>query len=129
LSKEYLHIKATEIPLYRSKLIIVLTNSKDKLSKYLPDFALENDAIYGHAWMDNYKGFQGFYMILNFDNPYRDLKHGCIAHEAMHLVHYLAEERGFQSDFNNDEPLTYLIEWITDEAYKFINKHKFKFKS
>ena len=124
MSKEYLHVIDVDIPIYEGKLVIVLTNSIIKIQKYLPDF--KRSDIYAHAWYDNYKGKAGYYMIFNFDNKGGKITHGTISHEAMHLTHYIADIRGFKPDFNNDEPLCYIIGWITDQAYKFINKKKFK---
>ena len=121
--EEYLHIKAVNIPIYRGKLIIVLTNSNKKLQKYLPYF---EDDIYAHTYLDNYRSRDGYYCILNFNNDYRKMYHGVIAHEAVHVSSFLLENRGVKLDFNNDEPAAYLVEWITDQIYSFINKKGFK---
>jgi hypothetical protein len=124
MSKEYLHIKDIEIPIYRGRLVIIITNSVNKLQKYLPDF--KQSKVYAHAWMDNYKGKAGHFMVLNFDNKNNGITHGCVTHEAIHLANFLADFRGFKPDFNNDEPICYLAEWIVDQTYKFINEKKFK---
>ena len=120
--KEYLYIKSHKIPLYRGYFVIILSNSVDKLRKYLPDF--DNKEIYAHSWYEKYRSKQGFIMVLNFDNAYREITHGVIAHEAMHLTNMIASLRGIEPDFNNDEHLAYLTEWIVDTVYKFIPKNK-----
>ena len=121
--KKYLHIKEIKIPIYRGSLIITLTNSAKKLQKYIPDF--EDRDIYAHSYLADYKGTQGYYIILNFDNKYRKIKHGTIAHEAaVHIPNFIAINRGIEPDFVNDEPIAYLAEWITDNVYKFLSKHK-----
>ena len=119
---EYLHIKAVEVPIYRGYFVIILTNSQKKVVKYLPEF---KGRVYAHSWFATYRGQQGFYIVLNFDNEVRKIKHGVITHEAIHTAHFIATERGIEPDFSNDEAIAYLGEWITDSVYKFIQKHKF----
>lgn len=121
---KYLHLKELEVPLYRGKLVIILTNDKEKLQKYIPDF--EDKEPYAHTWLINWKGKQGFVIVLNFDNSYRKIHNGTITHEAIHATHFIAQERGLEADFQNDEPITYLAEFITDEVYKLMKKHKFE---
>lgn len=125
--KEYLHINAIEIPMYRGYLVIIITNSEDKLLKHLPEFS--SNYIYGHAWLSSHKDKQAFYMVLNFDSAGGNMTHGTIAHEALHITNFLADQKGFVPDFENDEPLAYIIGWVTDQAYKFIDKKKFKVKT
>lgn len=116
--KKYLYRKDKPIPLYRGALVIVLTNSKKKLKNHLNDFG--KGGIYAHSILSSYKGRQGFFLILNMHNKYRKIKHGIITHEAIHIAHFIADLRGIKPDHNNDEPITYLSEWITDQVYKFI---------
>ena len=47
----------------------------------------------------------------------------------MHVTHFIAHKRGIEPDFTNDEPLTYLAAWVTDEMYFFIKKKGFKVKT
>jgi len=124
MKADYIKIKALEVPLYRGKFIIVLTNSTTELKKHLPEF--ERPLVYAHSWAENYKGHIGYYMILNFENKHRHITHGCITHEALHIANFIASDRGIQASFSNDEPITYLAEWITDETYKFIKANNLK---
>ena len=87
---------------------------------------MKNIEIYAHSWFESYKGREGFIMILNFENDFRKITHGVIVHEAIHISNYIALERDIDPDFENDEPIAYLAEWITDEVYKFIKKSNFK---
>ncbi len=121
--KEYLHIKYLEIPIYRAYLIIIITNSCEKLEKRIPDF--NDDSLYAQSRYINFKGRQGFAAAFNFDSIGRKITHGCIAHESIHLANFIADYRGFKADFYNDEPIAYLVDWITDEIYKFIMKCNF----
>lgn len=120
---EYLYKKEIKIPLYRGKLIVILTNDKIKLQKYIPDFG--DDEIYAHSILSSWYGSDGFIVILNFNNKHRKIHFGTITHESVHLSHFIATERGFIADYKNDEPITYLAEWISDEIYKFILKNNF----
>ena len=121
---EYLHIKDIKIPLYRGRFVVILTNSKTKLKKYLPKF--EQESIYAHSWVAEYKSKQGYIMVLNFNNETTKITNGTITHEVVHIADFIADDKGFIADFHNDEPIAYLAGWITDEVYNFINKHKFK---
>jgi len=121
---KHLHLKALEVPLYRGKLVIILTNDKQQLQKYIPDF--EDEEPYAHTFLINWKGKQGFVIVLNFENSFRKIHNGTITHEAIHATHFIAQERGIEADFLNDEPITYLAEFITDAIYKLMTKHKFK---
>ena len=68
LVKPYLHIKVKEIPLYNGFLVVILTNSKDKLKKHLPNF--DKDEIYAHAILAGCKGNWGAYILFNFNFLY-----------------------------------------------------------
>lgn len=119
----YLHKKEFEIPLYRGKFVVILTNDVSFLQKYIPQF--EHKEVYAHSWLINWKGKQGFVMILNFDSNTRKIYHGVITHEALHVVHFIAQCRGMVPDFENDEHLSYLSEWVSDKVYSFARQHNF----
>lgn len=121
-TEEYIHVKSFNIPLYRGKLVVVLTNC-DKVKSLIPTF--DTTALYASAIYDNYKGFQGYFCILNFDNELRRIKHGTIAHEAYHIANFLCTHRGIKEDLENDEPAAYLIEWIVDRIYEVCKKYGF----
>ena len=122
MPKEYVMIRDYDVPLYRGKLIIVISNSIEKLKAKVPEF--NRSRIYAHSFGINYKGRTGYAMILNFENDFAAMTHGCITHEAIHLAHFVADDKGFVADFNNDEPIAYLAEWITDKAYEFMKESK-----
>lgn len=122
--KKYFHIKQHKIPLYNGYLIILLTNDLTKTYKQVPHF--NSETLYAHAYFDKYKSHKGHYIILNFHTNYGTITHGAIAHEAHHIANFIAENRGINADFDNDEPTAYLIDWITTQTYKFIKKQKFK---
>jgi len=119
--KKYIKVKAKRIPLYRGYLVIILSNSQKRVRKIIPEF--HEPYIYAHSYFSNYKNRQGFFMILDPLAKYRAIKSGVVAHEAVHLASMIAYRRGFEPDFNNDEPLAYLTEWIVDFAHQTIKKN------
>ena len=122
--KKYLHKKEIEIPIYRGNLVIIGSNSVKKINKILPDY--EKEEPYAHAWYQNWNGFQGYIVILNFHHSTSKIHHGTITHEAIHICSYLAEDRGILLDTNNDEPIAYLAQWVSDEIYKFAKENNLK---
>jgi len=123
-TNKYFHMKSTDVPLYRGKLVIILSNDSDKITKQIPEFDKEDP--YAHAWLVEHHKYQWFTIILNFHNKQRDVCHGTIAHEAAHAAAFILGDRGVAPDFINDEPVAYLIEWITNEVYKHMKKHNLK---
>lgn len=118
---EYLHKKVVNIPLYEGKLVVVLTNSSEQLLNNSLD--VKSDEPFAHAMFVNWKGYQGFVVVLNFEKPKGSrITHGIIAHEALHIVNFIADVKGFIPTLENDEPMTYLIEWVVDEIYKTMKK-------
>lgn len=120
---DHLFIKSTEVPLYRGKLVIIFTDSSEKLKKYVPDFY---GKVYGHSWLVDFHGKEAFALILNFKNPNIKITPGVITHESIHIANFILNSRGVQPSFSNDEPITYLAEWVTDKVYEFMEKHNFK---
>lgn len=121
--KAYIHIKEKWIPIYRGKLVIILSNSTQKVKKLIPE--LLGSSVYAHTINQNWHGVDGYIIVLNFDNQARHIFPGTITHEAIHCAHFLARGRDIIADFENDEPIAYLVEWITDEVYKFVYKKGF----
>lgn len=124
MEKEYLHKKAIKVPLYGGLLVLIFSNSAEKVKEVVEDY--DRIKVYAHSWYFNYRGREGNAIILNFDK--NKITHGTIAHEALHIANFIADSRGFKPDLINDEPMAYLIAWITNEVYKFMKKNNFKIK-
>ena len=124
--KEYLTKKIINIPIYEGKLIFVLSNSRELLRKKLNLHIPEDDGLYAWAFDGYYKTENAHFIVLNPDFPYKQITHGVIAHECLHVANYIANYKGIKLDPNNDEPMTYLIGWITDQIYKFLKINKVK---
>lgn len=121
-TEKYFYKKVLPIPIYKGKLVIIFSNNLKKISETVPRF--KEEELYAHALYRNWKGTEGFIIVLNFHNPSRKITHGVIAHEALHVVNFLAQSRGIEADFTNDEPLTYLLEWTVDEIYKYMKQKR-----
>jgi len=121
---EYFYIKELKIPLYRGRMVIIFTNDTVRLKKHIPSF--NDEYIYAHTLLTNWKGEQGFIIVLNFKSKYREIHNGTITHESIHAADFIAQERGIVPDFSNDEPIAYLAGYITDEIYKLMDKYNFK---
>ena len=80
----------------------------------------DDDEIEKHDWND----FEALFRrgetnekMLVFKSPdNKFLKNGVVAHEILHLMYYILEENGLKFDFNNQEPTTYLLEYIIKQT-------------
>lgn len=101
----------------------MLSNSVELVNKEIPDFG--GHEVYAHSLYRKWRKKHGNIMVLN---PCSDINitHGVIAHEAVHLAGFVADICGIVPDFNNDEPIAYLVEWITDQAHKFLKEKGFE---
>lgn len=122
--KKYYHERVVDIPIYPGKLVIILSNDKKRLNKQIP--VLKANNLYAHSLYHDYKRYNGFYLILNFNNSFKKIQHGTITHESLHIANFIANYCGFVADLANDEPLAYIAGWITDHVYEFMNKKGFR---
>lgn len=120
--KEYLHKKVIDLPMYTGKLAFILSNSSKLIKRYIPEF--EDEIPYACTWYSPLRNRKAFIIVLNFEYTPDKVNHGVIAHEVNHAANMIAEDHGFTPDFNNDEPMAYLVGYITNQLYKFIKKHK-----
>lgn len=124
----YIHKKATQIPLYPGKLVIILTNSVEKLRTLYPDTPpeLTQNELFAFAWEGKYKSAAAYFILLNFHDKYAKISNGVIAHEALHITNMIAKRMQIQLDPDNDEPLAYILKWITDQVHAFADLHNLK---
>ena len=55
------------------------------------------------------------------------LDYGALAHEAVHVANYIfADRRIYIGGFKEDEPFTYLVEWIVNEYIDFVKRKRKK---
>lgn len=124
-------LESFEIPIYRGKLVVLISDKLHEVKKYLPNFKESFPegnvkTIYAHSIVDNFRDREGYYIVLNFKNKYRKIKHGTITHECVHIANMLLSGRGVVADFNNDEAHAYLSEWICDRVYKVFKRNGLK---
>jgi hypothetical protein len=113
---DYFHKKVVQVPLYKVSVAIIFTNNTEKAKEYTD----EDSEPYAHCV--DLRGHSAVVIILNFDYPKIKMNHGVIAHEALHAAYFVSERVGIRADLTNPEPMTYLLEWITNEIYSFMNK-------
>jgi hypothetical protein len=70
-------------------------------------------------------------LFLSFEGvnclAFKDVKPapGIIAHEAVHFVTALSDDRGINHDRHNDETQAYLTQWVVDRVYNLSRTGKF----
>lgn len=111
------------VPIYFGELLIIVSND---FKKDLEKNNIEYKGTIERGWKGLSinrinKGKHRFIMLLN-----RKPTHSTIAHECLHLAHYILDEVYAKPDFHNDEPLAYLLSYIIDEVYKYLKKNKVK---
>jgi len=113
-----------DIPLYKGKLIIIISDNIEFVNKYV-FFKKCDHHLYAHCIYDNFNGEQGFFIVLN---PFSNVKltEGVIVHEILHCVNFIMDARGQVADRNNDEADAYLAEWIGNKVFTIIKKNKVK---
>ncbi len=109
-----------DIPIYFGKLIIVVSNDFNKTLKKL-----------GLNYTEDYNEYGG--LADHYDDKYLivlpvDPNHGIIAHEALHVVNFILAESAHKPDYDNDEPICFLLDYIITEIYKFLEKNKIQVK-
>lgn len=122
--EDYIHFKAIKIPLYPGKLVIVLSNSCEKVKELLPAF--DRSFFFASTWPSAYKGKKAYFIVINFHNGFDKVTHGTIAHECVHATNMVLDDVGIHADLVNDEAQAYLLTWMVDQVHKFAEKNNFK---
>ena len=112
-----MRIKTIKIPLYHADLIIAQDSNGQKiLDKYGIKFSIFGfgAVTFRHQSKNGYDRY-----VIAFNN--KDIHAGLIAHEALHVVTYLFQDKQIRIDTDNDEPAAYLLGWIVSECHKFLD--------
>ena len=117
MEKHY-YEKIIKIPIYKGQLVLVLTNDNKKINKKVPDFK-EKTELYGHALNMMYEKEASYIIVLNSKHTHSRMTVGVMAREAVYIADFIFANCGITHDLDNDEPLAYLVQWITDELYEF----------
>ena len=115
---EYHYIKGREIPIYKGKLYVVVSNDYEKVEKLIPGFdKWSSGELYAHTFLTSYKGEEGIFIILNFDHEYEKMTYGVIVHELRHAADLVAQRRGLNTTPQNTESNAYLMEWMANTVF------------
>lgn len=93
------------------------------MKKILKENELEDYGIdykYNDAFV--FKGEHSYHMV--FKKEYCNAR--VVAHEALHIVHKIFEDRYIQIDIDNDEPEAYLLGWVVGQCHKYLKLKKIK---
>lgn len=106
--------RKVKIPLYHGELTILqVKNMKDISKMYNLDTLHGFDAcMFRNPDKNGYSKY-----VLAFENK---TTHNIIAHECMHFVNNVFEDRGISPDVENDEPQAYLLGWVVEQCYKIV---------
>jgi hypothetical protein len=77
------------------------------------DLTKDTDAFTFNARVSDY------YIMLS---PQADIS--VIAHEAVHCIAMIFDDRGEKADYNNNEIFAYHVGWLTKVAYTFLNEKR-----
>lgn len=69
-------------------------------------------------------GKGGVLVVFNIAGLKLHEKIGVAVHESVHTANTYASDMGYKLDPDNDEPMAYLVEWITECCVKTLEKNK-----
>lgn len=106
--------KKIDIPLYFGELTIIQAKDLSLLEKKydLPSMLGYEACCFRNHLKNGYSRY-----VLAFEN---NTNARIVAHEALHLVALIYEDRGILFDIENDEHQCYFIGWIVGECTKFL---------
>lgn len=111
-----MRIKKIDIPIYYGSLIIVVS---DKYPDVAKKFGLSEDVDRFGAFVwtrQDSSGITEFLICID-----EEVENHLIAHETVHLVNAIFEDKGIQLDRSNDEPQAYLTGWVFKQIEDFVN--------
>ena len=115
---EYHYIKGKEIPIYKGKLYVVVSNDYEKVCTLVPNFEeIGKGELYGHTFLMSYKGVESIFVVLNFDHEFERMTYGVIVHELRHAADLVAQRRGLNTTPQNTESNAYLMEWMANTVF------------
>ena len=107
--------KRFDVPIYHG--VVTIHQVKDLANfgeRFNPEMDLNNyGAFFTHR--ANPKGYFEYRLAFNYE-----VYDGLIAHECLHFVNRLFYNTGMQLDPINDESQCYIMGWIVDKCYGFL---------
>lgn len=105
-----------KIPIYHGEIWIIFSDDFIESGKELGiEFRKSANECLGLALRKEIKG-PGVYCI--FIKTHKRLSVDVLAHEALHIVNYIFEDRGISINTKNDEPQAYMLGWVLSNVYK-----------
>lgn len=116
-------LEIIKVPLYPGHLCVIICDDFDRCyeiagidrDKYHLDMDTDySDAItFGHPENETR-------VCIGLKN---DVKTGVLVHECVHATNLIFKYTGIEMDLSNDEPYTYLVQWIFEMAQKVTKNH------
>lgn len=105
--------KTIKIPLYYGDLVLIQTDDLEKVEKEYNTESLHSSeaCVFRNH---NKNGWSVYVMAFESKKPFM------IAHESLHVVNRIFDDRGIKLDPENDEPQCFLLGWIVGECHKFL---------
>lgn len=113
--------KKISIPIYDGWLIVILSDDIE-LCQSKHQYFEDDVEIYGHSIADHTEKNRRYFVFVNPNHElWKTRGQGVIAHEALHIVHFLFQDVGAELKHDNPEPQCYLVEWIARQISLFID--------
>lgn len=105
--------KTINIPIYECKLTMILDKDLSYVEK---KYSTKSLSDYGAITMRVPNKFSEYVVAFEYSEG------TIIAHEVVHLVNYIYQDKGIELDRYNDEHSAYLTGWLYKQIDKFLNK-------
>lgn len=120
----FFYKRAVKVPIYSGNFLIIFSNDLDRVCSLVNCNKEEVGYLYAYTFHRFiHKGWESWAVCLNFWAPY-PITMGTIMHEITHAAHRILHSREVVPDFINDEAEAYLVAFLADEVYKFMQKCK-----
>lgn len=105
--------KTINIPIYQCKLTIILDKDLSYITKTYKTIDLSN---YGAVTMRIPNKHSEYIIAFEYNEG------SIIAHEIVHLINYIFEDKHIELDLKNDETQAYLTGWLFKKIEKAIRR-------
>jgi hypothetical protein len=127
--KNRVYIKKTKVPVYKTLLWIVISDSLDRsidtvedmIDKRVMDPEERKSTL---AYTYAYTKSDGKYHLMLFLHPRQ--RHGTIAHEAFHITNIVYSWHGVRPSHSNDEAHAYFLDWMVEQCHAAIEQYRKK---
>jgi hypothetical protein len=112
--------KEIEIPIYRSFFIIMFTDEDNVCVR--DHYNREDNQMieYAHYMLVEHEDKDGYLIAFHCKSKEAKLTYGTIIHEIFHAASFLLYDRGLNLSPDSNEAFAYLINWLSDMVFQFI---------